>query len=180
MISNEDLNKIIKDCAAVGCQITVRDISFLLLCRIFDDIEVAYKSIFGNSVVDLNKYNEEKRINFLRSYIETNFPLRKSKRNSSDDEITFEENKAGMMKLITDTRKALEEGKIDPKDAYKIEADLRSKLNDKFDVKEEVKDQVVQVLQKYDSICPHCMHEVASKPISKEDAKRLYNLVEKK
>ena len=180
MISNEDLNKIIKDCESLGHQITVRDISFLLLCRCYSDIDVAGKAIFGSSISDYKKYNEESKIRFLRTYLETNYPVKNkksSKKVLAEDEITFEENKSEIIKLIRDTQKALEDGKIEPKDAYKIQADLRVKLNDKFSVKEDVKEQVVIVNTKFNSIC-ECGREIYVP--TKKDLMEQYNLIEKK
>ena len=47
MIKNEDLNKIIEEGKVGGCNITVRDISYSILCRFFEDKKVAYKIAFG-------------------------------------------------------------------------------------------------------------------------------------
>jgi hypothetical protein len=41
-----------------------------------------------------------------------------------------------------------------------------------------VKDQMVIVEHKYNDICPYCQHEVASKPMTKEEAMATYNLKE--
>ena len=104
---------------------------------------------------------------------------KKKKKASSDDDISFEENKAEIVNLIKATKQAFENGEIEAKDALKIEADLRVKLNDKFSVTEDVKDQIVVVNQKYDAICSRCGCEVARRPISKEEAMEMYDLVEK-
>ena len=61
----------------------------------------------------------------------------------------------------------------------KIEADLRVKLNDKFGANEQVQDQIVVVQQKYDSICARCGTEIARRPITKEEAMKMYDLIEK-
>ena len=85
-----------------------------------------------------------------------------------------------MLKLKADTEKAMEEGEIEMKDGLKILTDISTKLNDKFGAKEEMKDQIVQVLQKYDGeVCPYCHREISRNPISKEEAIKMYNLVEK-
>ena len=52
---------------------------------------------------------------------------------------------------------------------------LRSRLN----AKEEAREQIVVVNQKYDAICGRCGCEVARRPISKEEAMEMYDLVEK-
>jgi hypothetical protein len=38
---------------------------------------------------------------------------------------------------------------------------------------------VIIVNAKYDAICPSCGREVSRKPITKEEAIKMYNLVEK-
>lgn len=182
MISNEDLNKIVRDCEASGHKVTVRDISFVLLCRCYSDIDVAGKAIFGSSISDYKSYSDQKSISFLRTYINANYKSVGSKRGRnkkelSEEEITFEENKAEIIKLIKDTQKALEEGKIEPKDAYKIQADLRVKLNDKFSVKDETQEQIVVVNTKYNSVC-ECGRELYIP--TKEDLMKQYNLIENK
>ena len=179
MLSNDKIIKIVQDCQSAGKSITVRDISYIFLCRIFDDKSVAYKSVFGTSD-DVSVYDESDKIKFLKSYIDSNFAEKKKRKSSkTEDEITFEENKSEIIKLIKDTQTALDEGKIDIKDALKIQADLRVKLNDKFSVKEDVKEQVVIVNTKYDDICPNCHVEISRRPISKEEAMKMYGLVEK-
>jgi hypothetical protein len=84
-----------------------------------------------------------------------------------------------MLKLKKDTEDAMVSGDIEKKDGLKILADISVKLNDRFKVQEDVKDQIVQVQCKYDDICSYCNHEVARRPISKEEAMVMYNLVEK-
>ena len=98
----------------------------------------------------------------------------------SKDDITFEENKAYMLKLKAKTEKAMEDGEIDKKDALKILADISTKLNDKFGAKEEIKDQIVQISPKYDYICPRCQTEVSRRPMTKEEAMKEFNLIENK
>jgi hypothetical protein len=99
---------------------------------------------------------------------------------NSKEDITFEENKAYMLKLKADTERAMENNEIDKKDGLKILTDISTKLNDKFGAKEEMKDQIVQVEMKYNDICPYCSHEVARRPMTKEEAIKEYNLIENK
>lgn len=174
-----DLQKVIIECEADGYKVKVRDIAYVVLCRTFDDCTIAYQIVFGNG--DVDAYKKSTPIKYLTSYIDNKYPdePKKVKKKDSDDDITFEENKADMVKLIKKTQAELAAGNIESKDALKIEADLRIKLNDKFQVKEDVKDQIVHVNFKYDDICPYCSHEIARRPISKMEAMGMYNLVEK-
>ena len=96
-----------------------------------------------------------------------------------DEDITFEENKAYMLKLKKDTEDAIEKGEVEKKDGLKILADLSVKLNDRFQVNSEVKDQIVQLTQKFSSVRSYCGHKCAPAPMTKEQAMKEYNLVEK-
>lgn len=184
MISNDKISAIIEDCKMSGFQVRVRDISFVILSKHYEDVSVAYKAIFGSDVSDsvIDEYVKSKEMVFLKSYLDSNI-LKGSKRRkgklSEEDDITFDENKAEIINLIKETQKALEEGKIKSADALKIQADLRVKLNDKFNINDTSKDSLVCVAQKFDSLCPYCQHEVASRPMSKDEAMKMYNLKEK-
>ena len=106
---------------------------------------------------------------------------RKKKKKDADDgdDITFEENKAYMLKLKKDIEKAIEDGEMEKKDGYKALADISVKLNDKFQVQGEVKEQIVQIMPKYDHVCPRCQIEIARRPMTKEEAMEEYDLIEK-
>lgn len=183
MISNDKISEIIENCKAMGYQVRVRDISFIILSKNFDDVSVAYKSIFGSDVNDeiIDNYIKSRDITFLKTYIESNNIIKGSKKGkkklSAEDDITFDENKAEIINLIKETQKALEEGKIKSSDALKIQADLRVKLNDKFSVKDENQDNIVQVNTKYNSICS-CGREIYIP--TKEELIEKYNLIENK
>ena len=188
MITNEQIRQAINDCSKVGHSVGMRDISYILLCKHYEDKSTAYRILFGLDA-DFNAeyaytYDQTAAINYLRDYAEFNFvdgaqPRKKKKKISEEDDISFEENKAEILNLIKATKQAFEKGEIEAKDALKIEADLRVKLNDKFSVTEDVKDQVVYTFEKYNDICPYCSREVSRRPISKEEAMRKYDLIEK-
>ena len=93
-----------------------------------------------------------------------------------DEDITFEENKAYMLKLKKDTEDAIEKGEVDKKDGLKILADISTRLNDKFSVNQQQKDQMVFVSCKYNSIC-ECGKEIYIP--TKEQLMEEYGLVEK-
>jgi hypothetical protein len=82
-----------------------------------------------------------------------------------------------MIKLIKEAQDALERGEMEAKDALKIQADLRVKLNDKFAVKEESQEQLVIVQKKYNAICS-CGRELYIP--TKEDLMEQYDLIENK
>lgn len=166
----------------------MRDISYVLLCRHYEDRATAYRILFGLDA-DFNPdyaytYDQTGAMNYLRGYIDLNLSddaqgKKKKKKLSVEDDISFEENKAEIIRLIKQTQEELALGNIEAKDALKIQADLRVKLNDKFAVTEDAREQIVVVHQKYDSICGRCGTEVARRPISKEEAMEMYDLIEK-
>lgn len=173
MISNDNLNNIIKDCDAKGYKVTVKDISYIMLCRCYDDVATAYKSIFGTdaSSNDILDYHNSKSITYLRTYIAKQYGS-----GSKKGDITFEENKAEMLKLLKETEELYQRGEIEAKDAVKIKTDLRVKLNDKFNIADETKDQLVVVNSKYNAVCEYCSHETYIP--TKEDLMEKYNLIE--
>lgn len=182
-INNEQIKQIIDAADKSGFKIGMRDIAYVFLCKSFEDVSSAYRCIFGAdreyNQSNVYSYDATGAIEYIRNYIETTFASEKKRKPRLGD-ITFEENKAEIIKLIQTTKEALASGEIEAKDALKIEADLRIKLNDKFQVKEEVKDQYVHVFQKYNDVCPYCSHEIARREMTKEDAMKKYNLIENK
>ena len=182
MISNEQIKRAIEDCARANHTISVRDISYVLLSMQFDDALVAYKCIFGNDY-DYNQdyhatYDQTSTMTYLKSYVEYTLLNDKKKKKKTED-ISFEENKAYMLSLKKQTEDAMAAGEIDKKDGLKILADLSVKLNDKFNVSDSSQEQYVHVFAKYDAVCSRCGAEISRRPISKEEAIEMYNLVEK-
>lgn len=172
-ISNEQLNTIISNCKIMGCDVRVRDIVYFTLKEILEDKELAFKVVFGDNG-SLEDYEKKEASITVGDAVNALFKQEKGL------DISFEENKAYMLELKSKTEKAMEIGEIDKKDALKILTDISVKLNDKFQVQTEVKEQMVIVQKKYDDVCSYCSHEVARKPISKEEAMAMYNLIEKK
>lgn len=171
MISNEQIIKIVDKMNEIGHSVRVLDISYILLCSIYEDRMVAYKSIFGSADEDMvQKYNSSTLIRDLTRCLEEEGVTNK-------EDITFEENKRYMLKLKADTERAMANNEIEKKDGLKILSDISVKLNDKFGAKEELKDQLVVVECKYNAICS-CGKEIYIP--TKEDLMKEYNLVEKK
>ena len=189
MISTEQVKQAIEDCKKAGHEIGIRDIAYVFLSRNFDDIRMPYRCLFGLDV-DYNPdyaetYDKTGRMEYLKGYVETNFSdgttskKRRKKSGGEDVDISFEENKAEIIKLIQETKDKEASGELDAKESLNMQTKLRVALNDKFGAKEDVKDQVVIVNQKYDDLCPNCFSEVARRPLSKQEAMEMYNLVER-
>lgn len=175
MISNEDLNKIIEKAQKDGYFIKVRDISYVILRNCFEDYSVAYISLYGGMDKDeIEKYENSKEIAYLKKVVSKYIHKRKG---AKEGDITFEENKAYMLKLKADTERAMADGTVDVKDGLKILTDISTRLNDKFQVKDETKEQLIYVNIKYNSICEKCGAELYIP--TKEDLMKEYNLIER-
>lgn len=187
MIKLKDIEKTIADMTNLGHDVSVRDISFVILSKEFDSASIAYKAIYGKdcSTSDIEKYDKCRKISALRTYIASNFnkeakvskKTSKNKTGESFEDISFEENKAAIIQLIANVKQAAKDGTIDPKDALKMELDARTKLNDKFDVEKEQGQQYVIVEKKFNHICPHLHKECYV--YTKEDLMEKYGLIEK-
>lgn len=175
----EKVGEILTNASSQGANLKVRDIAYVLLRRYFDDRSYAWRVCFSDADYDektIDAYEEGIGYQFLREVLAE---VRDRGGLLYDEDITFEENKAYMLKLKRDTEMAMEAGDLEKKDGLKILSDLSVKLNDKFSVQAEVKDQMVIVEHKYDDICSYCQHEVARRPMTKEEAMETYNLKEK-
>lgn len=174
----EKVGEILTAASTHGANLKVRDIAYVLLRRYFDDRSYAWRVCFTDADYDektIDAYEEGVGYQYLTEVL---MGVRDRGGLLYDEDITFEENKAYMLKLKRDTEIAMEAGELEKKDGLKILSDLSVKLNDKFSVQNEVKDQMVIVEHKYNDICPYCQHEVASKPMTKEEAMETYNLKE--
>lgn len=170
-LDKEKIKIIISDCANLGHNIKIRDISYTLLCECYESIKLAYSSVYGEESDEkkIEEYDNMPSIVFLKKYIKANVLNKINKgRKKADDgsdlmykSISLEENRDEMLRMLDIIDQSLKEGKIEMKEALKMKIDIRTKLNDKFGGNEkEVADQKIIVNQKYDRICPHCGHEV--------------------
>lgn len=166
-INIEDFNKILADAKKMGYDLRMSDIFYTFELQRFDSKKIVYSVLFGKGSAqeDIDIYDKSAKIKFLKKYIETNYPIdtphsavgrpRKNKENESKqyEDITFEENKEALIKLLEKTQKMAKEGKIEEKDAIKIESDIRLKLNNYFNVSEKQDEQRIIVYEKFNHIC---------------------------
>lgn len=158
MITNETIESIIAAAADNGFDVAVEDIQKAVLARHFED----------RSTIDSKGYFETDMAVWLEQYV--------SDVVFGDAEISFEDNRKAMLELIEKTKRDKAAGRIEAKDALKIEADLRVKLNDKFKVQDDTRDKVVFVEKKYNMVCRHGYECYLP---TKADLMEMYNLVEK-
>lgn len=191
----DDLQRIVSDGKKIGYDLRIADIFYVFDLQRFESKNVVYTVLFGKTYSNDNieKYDNSDKIKFLKRYISSNypidgFPLKFGGSNKGDkaeikqyEDITFEENKEALIKLLERTQQMAKEGKIEEKDAIKIQSDIRLKLNNYFNVSEKQDEQRVIVYKKYTDICI-CGREIY-KPTRDdiiEDLKDEYDLVPKK
>ena len=76
MITNEQIRQTINDCSKAGHSVGMRDLSYVLLCRHYEDRATAYRILFGLDA-DFNAdyaytYDQTASINYLRDYVDFN------------------------------------------------------------------------------------------------------------
>lgn len=184
----EDIKKLVEDGKRFKHNITMKDISYVLLWQQYNNPTLAYKSIFDDATDKIiKKYDSSKSIDFVKGYIIANFGTKETSRLEEDvdvdfldysKDITFEENKEAMLRKIAVIEKKMIDGKIPDKDGEKMIVDIRTKLNDKFAVAEKIEQQYIIVERKYNHICPHLHKECYV--YTKEDLMEEYGLVDKK
>ena len=174
----EKVGEILTAASTHGANLKVRDIAYVLLRRYFEDRSYAWRVCFTDAAYDektIDAYEEGTGYQYLKEVL---MEVRDRGGLLYDEDITFEENKAYMLKLKRDTEIAMEAGELEMKDGLKILSDLSVKLNDRFQVQAQVKDQMVIVEQKYNDICPRCQTEISRRTMTKEEAMATYNLKE--
>lgn len=179
------VNIITEEAKLRGYDVRIRDIAYALMRVKFDDELIAYTVVFGTPEKDsdVTVYDEMESVQYLCRWFEKDLAPKeaekkaediisdiKRKRNvaetSEDGSITFEENRAGIEQQIHEIRELIEQAKdAEPKDLktlatlQKTEADLRSKLNDKFGASEKGGEQYIIVQPKFNHICEHTRRE---------------------
>lgn len=180
MMTIKNIEQTIEDAKKMGFDVSVRDISYILLFIEYDNAAVAYKSIYNREAKDdeVEIYDKSSRIVFLKNYIRSNF----KKKEDVDAEkmladITFEENKDALISMLQEIQQGMIDGRIEYKDGLKMQADIRFKLKDKFEIEKKEAMQYVIVEKKYNAVCDFCRHEIYIP--TKEDLMEQYNLIEK-
>lgn len=192
------IKKITDEAQKRGHDVRIRDIAYALLRVKFDDALIAFTVVFGTPDGDnaVNCYDEMESVRYLVRYFEQDLAPKaeenvaadivreiknRNKDNAESNSMSFEENRAG---IETQIKEILELKKECPKDdiktmalLQKTEADLRSKLNDKFGASEKSESQYIFPTRRFDMVCPVTRRECYQ--VTKEDAMKHWNLVEK-
>lgn len=166
MIGYNNIKDIINSLKTEGIEAKIRDVAYLAMCDTFVDKSLAEKVAYQEDSKPSNKVLSvlaEKLKPFGIGAVTT---------------ISKDENREELLKLLQKIQDAERDGTIDPKDAIKIEADIRVKLNDKFNIEEEEgQKRIIVVPQKHDMICKWTSRECSAMP-SKEACMKYYNLID--
>lgn len=195
------IDKVISDAKARGYDVRIRDVGYAILCAKLDDANMAYLLIFGDDG-NFDTFVQIDRIKYLVSYFKSESIkekekdeaaalarlIAKSKGKNSDesgDNMTFEENRAGIeaqIKEVLSLKEQLfdENGKCTDMKTMgmlqKVEIDARAKLNDKFGASEKTTEQYIIVQPKFNHICEHTRRECWLQ--TKEYAKEHWHLID--
>lgn len=191
-MDKKDIQKIIDKYQSKGTEIKLRDIAFAILSNFIPE-EYSYAVTFSPvaTTQEVAKYKDLDYIKNLRKDISTKInSAPKKKHDANFKGVTFEENREELINLLNELQDAKIKGKIDAKDAIKIEADIRTKLNDKFGASEKVETNHVIVNTKFNHICDwthkECFLQTKEYAMSQwnlvdyDDIKSKYDLIPKK
>ena len=174
-MDNEQIKSTIDHFKEDGADIRVRDIAYALLSRMFADRKTAYQCLFGPAGYD--EYVSSDMREKLDEYLTNEGFVRSFSTDLDTGEISFEENKSALTKMIADIEADMAAGLIEKKDGYARIADIRYKLNDKFKVEAAKKDRMIIVEKKFSGICEYCHHEIYVP--SEEELMEKYGLIKK-
>ena len=174
-MDNEQIKNTIEHFKEESTDIRVRDIAYALLSRMFADRKTAYQCLFGPDGYD--DYVSSDMREKLDEYLRNEGYVRSFSTDGDTGEISFEENKSALTKMITDIEVDMANGLIEKKDGYARIADIRYKLNDKFKVEAAQKDRMIIVEKKFDFVCPMLKKECYQ--LDKEEAMKRWDLIEK-
>lgn len=156
-----------------GITVRVRDIAYAMLSKVFEP-QTAFQCLFGSDGFDM--YADAKERALIEDFLKTRGHIKSGQENMSEG-ISFEENKREMESLIQRIEAGIADGTIEPIQGFNQIKDIRTKLNDKFQMEKKNIDRVINVNRKFDFVCPTTRRECYQ--LNKEDAMRLFNLIEK-
>lgn len=167
-MKRSDITNIINFAEVNKHEVTVKDISYVILENTYCDREVSYYSIngkdCGKTEKEIKEYDESDAIECIRGYMISNrFILSEDERDTGLKNLSAEANQDGMIRLIDEIYQAIDEKKMSKKDGLGRISDIRTKLQGKFNI-EQSNDQLhIVVNNKYNAICPYCNHEISIK-----------------
>ena len=172
-ITREKIDKISAEGRASGVDVRLRDVGYYILEKAFDNSEIAYRMIFDQTALaeEVRVYREGAVQVFVRNWFSKNLNVE-----SVSDDLSFAENKQALIDMLNEITQLAKDGDIPHKDAMKMKADIRVKLNDKFQIQNSEADAIVVVPAKYNYVCPHTNRECYQ--MTAEYAKKTFNLID--
>ena len=171
-LSKDEIKEIIRDVKeGYGHDVTVKDIAFCVLSKVFNDEELAFKVLHGGKVgkKEREKYQASDKMIDLAVYLNKNYTESPATQSVSHGTgVTFDELKSGMEDDLRDIEDFINTNKdmLEPKEMATLigrKSDIRVKLAEKFGTSDKSEENRVVVIAKYNDICPYCHREVAIK-----------------
>ena len=168
----ENITDIINFAIVNKHEITVKDISYVVLENAFNDAKAAYYSIHGKDSgkdeKEIFEYDTSPAIECIRGYMVSNRFILNSKEQEEKSglkNISAEENQDGMIRLIGEIEQAMKEKKMSKKDGLGRISDIRTKLQGRFNIEQSNEQLHIVVNNKYNAVCPYCNHEISIKEL---------------
>lgn len=166
----DEIKDIIKESRLAGHDVKMKDVAYIIVRTVIDDRAVAYRSVFdaAESEDSVKRYEMEPGIKFLKNRLKKYISPKAQKSaasatkvqdtsdkdiNSKYKDITFEENKEAMLELIDEIQEGMRNKEIDVAVGLKMQTDIRTKLQDKFEVSNKKDEHRIVVNTKFNHIC---------------------------
>jgi len=155
MLKKENIRTVLDTVRVDWDRCSEKDIAFAILCDTLEDKSLAYRLAYKKSDKNASDFYNTPRFKKLLGVLE---PFGVGSVNNTS--ITREENKNELLKMLDRIKVALNNGELEPKDALKMQTDIRVKLNDKFEMEEsQSQKRIIVVPSKHDIVCPHTNRE---------------------
>jgi len=163
MLKKDNIRMILETVRMDWQSVSEKDIAFVILCDALEDKSLAYRLAYRKSEKDAESFYQTPRFKKLLDALEP-FGIGTVDNNS----ITREENKNELLKMLDKIQVEVDNGRLETKDALKMQTDIRVKLNDKFDMEESQKQKrIIVVPSKHDIVCPRTNMECNYWPTKK-------------
>lgn len=156
----------------------IQDIALAILLETIEDSHLAEVGA-SNGRREVSVASSKPGMAHLRAAVRRIMHLQEDASDVPDvDTISKEENRSELIKMISVIEKDMDKGAIERKDGLRLIADIRVKLNDKFEIEEEdTQRRLIVVPQKRNLICAHTQRECTFWP-TKEACMQHYKLRE--
>lgn len=189
----DEIKDIIKESRLAGHDVKMKDVAYIIVRTVIDDRTVAYRSIFdtAESEDSVKQYEMQPGIKFLKNRLKKYISPKTQKSaasatkaqdtsvkdiSSKYKDITFEENKEAMLELIDEIQDGMRNKEIDVAVGLKMQTDIRTKLQDKFEVSNKKDEHRIVVNTKFNHICEWTRKECFLQ--TKEYAMKQWGLIE--